>query len=93
MSNDLIEMIGNDSPAGHIRLRLDLELPHEQAMQILQIVQAFKDRRQKEIKARERQEKAEREKAEAAARKAAKSEAEKAKKTESAKTDGTGSSQ
>ena len=88
MSTDLIEMIGNDSRTGHIRVRLDLELPHEHALQILQIVQAFKDRQQKETKIRLRQEKAEREKAEAAARKAAKVEAEKAKKSESAKTDG-----
>ncbi|MDF1749781.1 MAG: hypothetical protein P1V34_13000 [Alphaproteobacteria bacterium] len=81
MSNEIIELIGTESPNGHIRVRLDLELPHEQAMQILQTVHDYKDHQLKEEAAKHRRDEAERRKAEAEARKAAKAEAEKAKKS------------
>ena len=85
MSDDVIELIGNETPTGSIRLRLDLELPHEQALQILQTVHDVKERQKKEAEAARRREEAERRKAEAEAKKAAKAEAEKAKKAAAAK--------
>ncbi|HAE00298.1 MAG TPA: hypothetical protein DCL95_13490 [Rhodospirillaceae bacterium] len=85
MSDEIIELIGTDSPNGHIRIRIDLELPHDQAMQILQTVHDYKDQKQKEEAARMRRDEAERRKAEAEARKAAKTEAAKAKKSGTAK--------
>jgi hypothetical protein len=85
MSEDIVELIGNETPAGHIRIRLDLELPHAQAMQILETVHAYKDKARKEEEAAARRAEAERRKAEAAARKAAKAEAAKAKKAVAAK--------
>ncbi|WP_421877442.1 hypothetical protein [Pacificispira sp.] len=85
MSDEVIELIGTETPTGSIRVRLDLELPHEQAMQILATVHDYKDRKQKEEEAARRREEAERRKAEAAARKAAKAEAAKVKKPAPAK--------
>lgn len=80
MSDETVELIGSESPNGRIRVQLDLELPHEQAMQILGIVHDYKAKKLKEEQAAKRREEAERRKAEAAARKAAKAEAAKAKK-------------
>lgn len=87
MSEDVVELIGNETRGGQIRVRLDLELPHAQAMQILETVHAYKDKERKEREAEERRAEAERRKAEAAARKAAKAEAAKAKKAVAAKPD------
>jgi hypothetical protein len=85
MSDEIIELIGTESPNGHIRVRLDLELPHDQAMQILQAVHDYKDNLKKEADAKQRRDEAERRKAETEARKAAKAEAAKAKKSGAAK--------
>ena len=68
MSDEIIELIGSDSPNGHIRIRIDLELPHDQAMQILQTVHDYKDQKQKEEAAKMRRDEAERRKAEAEGR-------------------------
>lgn len=85
MSDEVIELIGTETATGSIRVRLDLELPHEQAMQILATVHDYKDRKLKEEEAARRREEAERRKAEAAARKAVKAEAAKVKKSAPAK--------
>ena len=85
MSEDVVELIGSETPSGNIRVKLDIELPHEQAMQILSTVHDFKDRKRKEEEAARRKAEAERRKAEAEARKAAKAEAAKAKKGAAAK--------
>lgn len=87
MSEEIVELNGSESPSGQIRVRLDLELPHDEAMQILETVHAYKDRKRKEDEAARRKAEAERKKAEAEARKAAKAEAAKAKKAGDAKTD------
>lgn len=80
MSDEVIELSGNESATGRIRVRLDIELPHEQAMLILNTVHDYKDRAKREAEAAQRREDAERRKAEAAARKAAKAEASKVRK-------------
>lgn len=89
MAEDIIELNGSGSSVGSIRVRLDIELPHDEAMQILQTVQGYKARLLKEQEAAARKADAERRKAEAEARKAAKTEAAKAKKAGAAKADKT----
>jgi hypothetical protein len=80
MSDEIIELNGTGSPVGRIRVRLDIELPHEQAMAILGIVHDHKEEARKAAEAEAKRQAAERRKAEAEARKAAKAEAAKAKK-------------
>ena len=85
MSDDtkpsIVELNGSESPTGSIRVKLDIELPHEAAMGILAIVHDYKDKVLKAAKAEARRTEQERKRAEAEARKAAKAEAAKAKKT------------
>jgi FKBP-type peptidyl-prolyl cis-trans isomerase len=85
MSDDIVELSGNESANGRIRLKLDIDLPHDEAMAILGIVHDFKDTAKKQAEAERRRAEAERRKAAAAAKKAAKAEAAKAKKASAAK--------
>lgn len=88
MSDDtapsIVELVGSDSPNGKIRVKLDIELPHAEAMGILAIVHDHKEKLAKAAQAEERRRDQERKKAEAAARKAAKAEAAKARKPSAA---------
>ncbi|MBP5857375.1 hypothetical protein KAJ83_10175 [Marivibrio halodurans] len=87
MSDDIVELSGNESPPGQIRVKLDLELPHAEAMAVLGIVHDYKDKAKKQAEAERRRAEADRRKAEAAAKKAAQAEAAKAKKASTTKTD------
>ena len=44
---EVIELNGSESPNGSIRVTLDIELPHAEAMGILTIVHEFKDKARK----------------------------------------------
>lgn len=71
MTEKIIALIGTESPTGRIRLRLDMDLPHNAAMAILKIVHDVEaDRHKAEEAARKRAE-AQRAKLEEAERKAA----------------------
>ncbi len=80
----IVELNGSESPNGSIRVKLDIELPHQEAMGILTIIHDYREKKIKAAKAEERKREQERKRAEAAARKAAKAEATKAKKPASA---------
>lgn len=82
MSDDVIELNGSESQTGSIRMKLDIELPHDEAMAVLGIVQDYKAKQKKEAEAAARKAEQERKRAEAEARKAAKAEAAKAKKAD-----------
>jgi len=88
MSEEIVELNGAESPTGRIRVKLDLELPHSEAMAVLAIVHDYKDKAKKQAEAERRRAEADRRKAEAAAKKAAKAEAAKAgRKASAAKPD------
>lgn len=79
--SDVIQLDGSNSPSGSIRVTLDLELPHAEAMTILDVVHAYKEKQRKVAEAAERRRLAEERKAAAAAKKATRSEAQQAKKS------------
>ncbi len=93
MTDKTIELSGSNTPGGQIHVKLDMVLPHKQAMAVLEIVREHQLAEQKADEAAAKREEAERRKAEAAARKAAKTEAAKAKrgKGASAETEKAGS--
>lgn len=80
MSEKTIELSGSDTQTGQLHVKLDMVLPHKQAMAVLEIVREhqFAEKRAAELEAKRAE--AELRKAEAAARKAAKAEAVKAKR-------------
>lgn len=79
MSEELIELIGSESENGRMRVRLDIELPHDRAMQILKTVHAHKDQLRKEADRAAAKAAAEAKKAADLAKKSAKAESAKAK--------------
>lgn len=79
MSEELIELIGSDSANGRIRVRLDIELPHDRAMQILKTVHSHKDQLRKEAEKAAAKAAADAKKAAELAKKSAKAESAKAK--------------
>lgn len=80
MSEKQVEFIGSETVTGRMRVKLDIELPHKDAMAILTVIRDHELAEQKAAEALKRKEEAEARKAEAAARKAAKTEAAKAKR-------------
>ena len=80
MTEKTIELSGSETPTGQIHVKLDMILPHKQAMSVLEIVRDHQLAEKRATEAAARKEEAERRKVEAAARKAAKTEAAKAKR-------------
>lgn len=87
MGEKTVELSGSGTPAGTMRVKLDLALPHPAAMAILKVVRDAEAQRRKEEEAAAKRAEAERKKAEEAARKAAKAEADKAAKAAKAEAD------